>query len=562
MLKLMNKRIVRVICIIIAFTLSLSTIGLILNNNAKNTLEKRLITEYSVQEKSVSEGVASSLASQIQNIKNSLYTIALDQDIQTGDQSTCNIKLKKYHESLKLGLGNLGRVGANGKFRCSLNPALQDTPANKLGNYLDPLFNDPSHPTVVSRQLKVPNVSGYIVAIHVPVFDNKGNFVGSLGGAIYLNDLVETYLSKIKFAETGFAGLQDDNGDFLYTQKVDFLNKNYFSHEIQSQVGNAAELSNAIKAGYAGKSSIVSYSISGIDKIASITSVELTPQHHWIVIVNVPKKEIAATFFGAGLARAFQTVAIVLISALLLIAIIVIVGSVREESLQKNKDDFVSLASHQLRTPATGVKQYLGILLHGYAGKLTPRQREAVNEADKSNERQLAIIEELLNVMRIDSGHLKLVSKPVDMAILTRSVSKEMGLQFSAKQQRYTQNITSRSAMILGDETYMRMVIENLVSNAIKYTPNNGEISVDLSTNLSHVILSIQDTGVGIAPEDQKRLFKKFSRINNNQSTTASGNGLGLYLVKQIVAQHHGTISVSLQLGHGSKFSVQLPRRK
>lgn len=225
------------------------------------------------------------------------------------------------------------------------------------------------------------------------------------------------------------------------------------------------------------------------------------------------------------------------------------------------KDDFLALASHQLRTPATGVKQYVGMLIEGIAGPLTELQQSLLNKAYASNERQLSIINEMLFVARADSNQIKIQDDEINIGLLLQDIVEEQQVAFKNKNQICKLKIPNATICMFGDEQYIRMAIENVVSNAIKYTQEGGKIDITLKENNQNVILEVRDTGVGVADEDMHLLFNKFSRIHNDLSTTASGSGLGLYLVKKVVESHKGSVTFDSVLGEGSKVKITLPKK-
>lgn len=229
--------------------------------------------------------------------------------------------------------------------------------------------------------------------------------------------------------------------------------------------------------------------------------------------------------------------------------------------LDRLKDEFVALASHQLRTPATAVKGNLGLLLEGYCGDLTPEQLEVVRDAFESNERQLRIIEDILWVARTDAGRLSIVKAPTDVAALVDAVVDELRPAVAARRQTLDVVHAAAPAPADLDAGKVRMVVENLLSNASKYTPEGGSVAVESDVTPATVVITVRDTGVGIAEQDQDRLFGKFARIDNPLSTQVGGSGLGLYLVNEIVRLHGGAIRVVSRVGHGSSFTVTLPRR-
>jgi signal transduction histidine kinase len=231
----------------------------------------------------------------------------------------------------------------------------------------------------------------------------------------------------------------------------------------------------------------------------------------------------------------------------------------KQEEVQTAKDDLLSLASHQLRTPATVVKQYVGMLLQGYAGTLTKQQTAMLTDAYESNERQLEIINQLLYVARLDAGRISLRKERVDISKLLRQVARDQSEAVAARNQQLTFKLPKRPAFAEIDPHYMRMVFENLLSNAIKYTPHNGQLAMNVRRLPGQVIVKVSDTGVGVDSALQDSIFEKFTRVENELSTDVNGSGVGLYLTKQIVELHGGGIEVRSTPRQGSTFTVRIP---
>lgn len=229
-----------------------------------------------------------------------------------------------------------------------------------------------------------------------------------------------------------------------------------------------------------------------------------------------------------------------------------------ERKLQQAKDGLLSLASHQLRTPATGVKQYVGMVLDGFSGKISKDQAALLRQAYQSNERQLQIINEFLYVAKLGSGSLVTSRHRFDLRPVILDVVDEMRSNIEERQHTISVNIL-QSAPIVADEHSVRMIIENLLSNAVKYTPKKGSITVSLKKRRGIYLLSVADTGVGIAEDDLPQLFKQFSRIPNELSHEVSGTGVGLYLAQQLAERNGGRIEVESEHGEGSTFTLSLP---
>ncbi|MET0979707.1 MAG: PAS domain-containing sensor histidine kinase [Candidatus Saccharimonadales bacterium] len=230
------------------------------------------------------------------------------------------------------------------------------------------------------------------------------------------------------------------------------------------------------------------------------------------------------------------------------------------ESLNNVKDAFISLASHQLRTPATGIKQFLGLLLEGYAGPLTDQQMTYVQKAYASNERQIDLVNSLLRTAQIDAGKVILNKSPANLEALIREIVESLRDVFETRKQTVEIIATEQLSDIYIDQARMRMVFENLIDNASKYTDDGGRIVITLSQKNLYASISIRDTGVGVSESDIKHIFDKFNRIPNKLSDKAGGTGLGLYWAKRIVDLHKGTIKVHSQIDVGTEFIIRIPK--
>ncbi len=228
-------------------------------------------------------------------------------------------------------------------------------------------------------------------------------------------------------------------------------------------------------------------------------------------------------------------------------------------ALNASKDEFISLASHQLRTPATIVKQYLNMILDGYAGAISPELREMIQKANESNDRQIEIVDDLLRVARLDAGKIKLVKSVTGIIPLVQEVVTEHLTIIEERKQTTAINYNESGISAMIDRSRMKMVLENLLDNASKYSPEGKKITITVTKRTDAVAIAIKDEGVGIDEEDMPKLFRKFSRLNNSLSVAVGGTGLGLYWAKRIVTLHGGMIDVRSKPGAGSVFTVVLP---
>lgn len=229
-----------------------------------------------------------------------------------------------------------------------------------------------------------------------------------------------------------------------------------------------------------------------------------------------------------------------------------------ESELERTRDELLALSSHQLRTPASGVKQYLGMLLQGYFGTLSSEQKTIAEKAYTSNERQLEIIDQLLYVAKADANQLALNTELINISAVLSDVVEGMKDIAEKKNISFTQKIPGE-IHVLADERFIRMIFENLISNAIKYSYEKSSIKLRLASHGEEIRFTVHDKGVGIPKADQEKLFKKFSRIQNELSTKEGGSGLGLYLAQKLAQAHGGDIKIQSN-EKGTSFCLVLPR--
>jgi signal transduction histidine kinase len=230
-----------------------------------------------------------------------------------------------------------------------------------------------------------------------------------------------------------------------------------------------------------------------------------------------------------------------------------------ERAVELAKDELLSLASHQLRTPATGVKQYVGMVLQGFVGDVSEEQQALLEKAYASNDRQLRIINEILHLAKIDSGRIVLAKTTTNLNDLVSDVANEQQSDLNAARHKFKLTLPKKAIMVNVDNHTLRMAIENLLSNAIKYTRPGGNISITVRRSHMKALIEVQDSGVGISNSDLNKIFRQFSRLPNEMSQMVEGTGIGLYLAKHLVELHKGTIRVVSQQGKGSTFTIELP---
>lgn len=230
-----------------------------------------------------------------------------------------------------------------------------------------------------------------------------------------------------------------------------------------------------------------------------------------------------------------------------------------EQEIDKAKSEFVSLASHQLRTPLTTVKWYLEILLSQHDHDFTDDQHECLNQIKLGNDRMIDVVNAFLNVSTIEMGTFVVKGTPVRLRDVVDGVLKEVDFEIKKKDQRLIVDIDKNFPKFPLDVDFAHIVVENVLSNAIKYTPEGGDIQISAHKEGESVILCVKDTGYGIPESQQHRVFSKLFRADNIKQIDSTGTGLGLYIVKSIMDVLEGDVWFTSKEGHGSTFYLKFP---
>jgi len=229
------------------------------------------------------------------------------------------------------------------------------------------------------------------------------------------------------------------------------------------------------------------------------------------------------------------------------------------QRLDEAKSEFLSIASHQLRTPTTVIKGYISMMQEGSFGKISKVVRDNLDKVYIATERLLNLIENLLDISRIEAGRLEFDIQPTDLGVIAKATVEDFKPKAKAKKLKLEVFTPSDLPKVNADANKVKEVISNLIDNAVKYT-KSGEISVGLHQEGTSVVCSIQDTGHGIEPEDLPRLFNKFVRGKDMVKVHTEGTGLGLYFARKVIENMGGRIwAESPGKDRGSKFSFSLP---
>jgi signal transduction histidine kinase len=227
------------------------------------------------------------------------------------------------------------------------------------------------------------------------------------------------------------------------------------------------------------------------------------------------------------------------------------------------KSEFVATVSHELRTPMTSIKGYVDIMLQGAAGELNEQQTKFLEVVKNNTERLNILVNDLLDVSHIEAGRVTLTKQPIDIQDIVERVVENVQRRAMAdeKEIEFRIELVPDLPLVLADPDQVDKILSNLVDNAYNYTPQDGRVTVTVHTSAEELQIDIQDTGIGIHPDDQERVFERFYRGEDPLVLATAGTGLGLSIVNQMVEMHSGRLWLESSgvPGEGSTFSFTLP---
>lgn len=231
------------------------------------------------------------------------------------------------------------------------------------------------------------------------------------------------------------------------------------------------------------------------------------------------------------------------------------------KEIDETKDEFISMASHQLRTPLTSVKGYVSMVVEGDAGKITKQQKELLDQAFASSQRMVYLIADLLNVSRLKTGKFVIENKPTPLADVIETEMQQLQDMANTKDQTLTYVKPKDFPDLNLDETKIRQVIMNFTDNALHYTPAGGHISVNLEEKADSIEFTVVDDGLGVPKAEQHHLFGKFYRAGNAKKARPDGTGLGLFMAKKVIVAQGGAVIFKSEEGKGSTFGFTFPKK-
>lgn len=330
----------------------------------------------------------------------------------------------------------------------------------------------------------------------------------------------------------------------------------------------------ATLAGYASPSNIVGLGINYVMKLENAEGAPIAPAENSFFIAIAANQPLSTRDFLLASATSEHRIAVSLTCTPTGgpndYRIVTFRDITTELAKEHEREDFVSTASHEMRTPVASIEGYLGLALNPQTATIDSRAKQYLEEAHKASKRLGDLFKDLLDVTKLDDHRLRPHPVPVDAIEVVKQISDEVAATIPPRKLKYSfganaSTITDKKHIepkvyMSVDLNFLRAILENLIGNAIKYTPDGGEIWVNARGDGDKVLINVTDTGIGISADDIPHLFQKFYRVDNSQTRQIGGTGLGLYLVKERVDAMGGRVWAESAFGDGSTFFVSLPR--
>jgi two-component system sensor histidine kinase/response regulator len=230
----------------------------------------------------------------------------------------------------------------------------------------------------------------------------------------------------------------------------------------------------------------------------------------------------------------------------------------REKEMMR--ENFITLVSHQLRSPLASVKQYFGVIREGFAGDVTDKQKQIIQKAGEYIDNLVQLINDWLDMSRVEAGRIRDKSEPVSLAAVLSEAIEALKPQAEAKKVTLEMNSADDLPQLTGDPECLKEAFSNLLSNAIIYNREGGSVTVTVQEQGDDLVVEVSDTGIGISKENLPFIFDEFFRVKSKETQHITGTGLGLPIVKRIIEAHDGSVKVASEPGRGTTFSIFLPK--
>lgn len=480
----------------------------------------------------------------IEAVRQLLIAFSNTPDIVNSNPFACNAFLKKQIVDYKR-YANFGVADINGNIICS---AIETSKKINIGdeNYFKDVLQTKSF---ASGKYRVGKITGKsVLNFGYPLVGNNGNIFGVVFASLDLS-WQNTFLENFTHDPETVLLVIDREATILSS-----------SINADRWVGKTFPKDTLVQGVLEkGEGMIEVIGLDNIKRFYSFKKLSDTGKTPSYVVVGISPNIIYHNANNSLIRGAIALTLLIILIALISwkISSFLIIKRVEElQELDKLKSDFISIASHQLRTPPSAIKWFLEIISE--EGGLNSVHKRALKNIGESNERMINLVSSLLNISRIENKTLKTELKPVSLAKVVREIMPEIETKVKEKEQNFVLELPTGLPNVLADEKLLAQVLLNLINNAIKYTPKKGNVSVSFMRENDFVICKIEDTGFGISDKEKKNVYKKFFRGDNAAKENVEGSGLGLYIVKSFIEMMNGKISFTSVVGKGTAFMVYL----
>ena len=535
---------------ILAAVVVLAMMGVLSFTIYSNTLNA--VAQERSRLRTLSTIIASNTTYVLERNKEAMELLAKRPAIQAMDSAKCDPVLKEFHE-LFPSFANLTTVDLNGSAPCSGVPQ----PGGKPVSVATTEFfkrGMAEQRFLVGNPFIGPITKRAVSVLFNPVWGSRHELLGFVGLPLDLANF-DPHISAATLPEGTRFGILGGDGTLIW-RNVD--EQHLIGKYIGDQPGPRQTL--LVKDG--------DYESVGTDGVARYYSATPIPMVNWYAYVGVESRHIYGSIIRSALVNsAFALISLMIIGALLLFLVRRITLADGElvqaknaaEAANRAKSIFLANMSHELRTPLNTILGFSSMMRKD--SSITKPQRENLDIINRSGEHLLSLINDVLEMAKIEAGRVKLEAEPFDLGLVVRDVAdmmqaraREKGLQLIIDQS------SEFPRFIKGDESKLRQVLINLVGNAVKFTQQGGitlRLGVKLGTKQQHLLIEIEDSGIGIKPEDQQIIFEPFIQLS--QSGMQKGTGLGLTITRQFIELMGGKITLQSTTGKGSIFRIEMP---
>ncbi len=373
--------------------------------------------------------------------------------------------------------------------------------------------------------------------ILTPIKDNTGNLTAILGVARDITDCKqkEEYFHSLIENSTEVFTINDPQGKVIYISPSFTKVLGYLPEEVMGKIGYGFVHPDDQKNLMTKMSDLVNTPGKAIS--GQLKAIHKNGSHIW---VSYNLTNLLQNPYIQGIVGSFHDIT-------------------HEKEIDQAKTEFVSLASHQLRTPLAAIKWFIEMLLAGDAGELKKKQKEFVDNIGQSGQRMIELVNSLLDISHLETGKFVLEKEPTNLNKVIKKVAEELKQKLIEKEQVINVSLLPSLPSINTDPKHIGSILTNLITNAIKYSPKGAKINVSLSSQDNQAFIEVRDHGYGIPKEEQSKVFEKFYRGSNIVKISVEGTGLGLYIVKKIAEACGGKIWFESEVGKGSSFWFSLP---